>query len=549
MHQRPTRPEILAPAGGPDCLPAAVAGGADAVYLGLRHFNARGRAENFRSAELADHVAYLHHHGLKCYVVLNTLVHDDELAKALDLAAAAHAAAVDAVIVQDLGLWRLLGQELPGLERHSSTQMTVHEPAQVEALAALGATRLVTARELSRDDLAACMAAARACGVEIEHFVHGALCYAFSGQCLISNFAGCRSANRGTCAQNCRFEYRPPADADADTLLSMKDLSLLAEVPELCDMGVASFKIEGRLKGPEYVYLVSRIYREAVDAWQRGEAFDVAAGHARLREVFARGFTDAAWRGGYGAAAREHRYASDQQPDGRLLSLDRRSGRALLDVAERPQPGQGYRLVVDDYRDGFLITGIDERRRDGAWPCRVRIGRHGPRIPANTPIHRNTDHRHRAAAETAMAQVPLAAVRARRVVDLRISAEPGQPLALAWTLSGGASGQLHSDLPVQAASAAPLSVDGLRSKLGAFADAPYQLGDLVLDVSEPCFVPAAALKRLRRALVAELAGQAAVEPLSPTWQPPVKQRPRLRQTALWVAVADLASAQAALAAG
>ncbi|MBA2481061.1 MAG: U32 family peptidase, partial [Planctomycetes bacterium] len=423
-------PEVLAPVGSPDCLPAAVAGGADAVYLGLRHFNARGRAENFRKADLARNVAYLHGHRVKCYVVMNTLVHDDEYPKALDLARCAADAGVDAVIVQDLGLWSVLAREVPGLKRHASTQMTIHHASQIEVLARLGAERVILARELTLAEVAACTERAHELGVETEHFVHGALCYAFSGQCLMSNFAGCRSANRGTCAQNCRFDYvqrapssvlRPLSDsatapvsptsdaASPDTELSMKDLSLIARVAELADIGVASLKIEGRLKGPEYVHTVSRAYREAVDAWVARTPFDVASARERLKDVFSRANSDAPLSGGYGSSARLHRYdpAQDRSPDAELVSCDRARGEVVVAAKGEITAGQGYAYSVGFHTGGFLVTRADRGRTPGSWKLSVRIAEHGPRLPAGLALFRNADHERKREAAAAMARVPV----------------------------------------------------------------------------------------------------------------------------------------------
>jgi len=582
------RPEVLAPAGSADCLPAAVAGGADAVYLGLRHFNARGRAENFRKADLARHVAYLHHHGLKCYVVLNTLVHDDEFPKALDLASAAHSAGVDAAIVQDLGLWSALGRALPGLERHASTQMTVHDPSQVVALAGLGARRVILARELSLDEVRACTDAAHAHGIETEHFVHGALCYAFSGQCLMSNFAGCRSANRGTCAQNCRFDYsvgeggiRPPPQQRASgaaptkaeregapapaitdhgtepqTVLSMKDFALVGRIGELADAGVASLKIEGRLKGPDYVYTVSRVYRAAADAWAAGTRFDVAAAREVLKDVFARAQTDAPLTGDYAATSRLHRYQpeNDRAPDARLLSVDRGAGTAFI-AGNGIRAGQGFTFAVGFWNGGLLITAADPSGTVGAlprWRCKVRIAEHGPRLPADLPLFRNADHARRHEATTAMAAVPLAAVADPGIVlDLTVSGTPGVVLHVDGVTADGRGAGADSAMPLAAARGAPLTAAQLVDKLGGLGGSGFDLGRLECRLIGDCFLPAAELKEVRRRLVAALAAQPVAEPLDPLAPalPPEPGVPRRRHAALWVAVGSLAGARAALAAG
>ena len=552
------RPEVLAPVGAPDCLPAAVAGGADAVYLGLRHFNARGRAENFRKAELPRQIAYLHHHGVKCYVVMNTLVHDDEYAKALDLAAAAHAAAADAVIVQDLGLWRAMARELPGLKRHASTQMTIHHPSQVAVLASLGAERVILARELSLAEVTACTVEAARLGIETEHFVHGALCYAFSGQCLMSNFAGCRSANRGTCAQNCRFDYvktktAEPEQAPAaiDTEISMKDFSLIGRIGELADAGVASLKIEGRLKGPEYVYTTSRVYRAASDAWAAGKQFDATAARELLKDVFSRPHTDAPLMGEYGSTSRLHRYdpAQDRSPDALLDSADRARGELIIRSKQPVTAGQGYAFSVGFFNGGFLVIGAD-RVGDGRWRCKVRIAEHGPRLPEGMPLFRNADHERKREAATAMAAVPTQAVPEPTIgVRLDVSGSAGAPLTVLAQASDGREARAVSEVPLQPATGRPVDAAMLSDKLGSFGGTTYHLADLVSTLPEGLFLPASALKTLRRVVVEALDAQPAAAPLTVTWTPPEPGIPRRRRTALWVAVGSLAAGRAALAAG
>lgn len=539
-------PEVLAPAGAPECLPAAVAGGADAVYLGLRHFNARGRAENFRKADLPRHVAYLHRHGLKCYVVLNTLVHDDEHAKAIDLAWHAHVAGVDAAIIQDLGLWRLLRRTVPGLHLHASTQMTVHDPSQIAVLAGLGAQRVILARELSLREIRACADTARAHGIEIEHFVHGALCYAFSGQCLMSNFAGCRSANRGTCAQNCRFAYE--TGNGTETEISMRDLALVDRIGELAEAGVASLKIEGRLKGPDYVYTVARAYREAVDAWAAKRRPDPAITREPLAEVFARPFTTTPLDADYGPAARLHRSEPlrDRIADATLVSLDRRSGLAVVQAVRRPAAGIGYAFAVGMWNDGFLVTAADDLG-GGRWRLRVRADARGPRAPEGTPLFVNRDQRRERDAAAAMAAVPLPSEEQGGMpCDLTISATPGSAIALRASAADGRQAGITGPV-VQAATGRPLTSEALADSAGALGGSGFILRRLDAQLDGACFVPASELKRLRREFVAALAAQPAGTP--PAHEPPAVAQPRQRGTRLWVMAGSEAAARTATAAG
>src|SRR5687767_9543966 len=266
---RGARPEILAPAGDRAGLEAAVRAGADAVYFGLPSFSARARATNFREEELAETVEHLHRHGVRGYVALNTLLFDDELEHAARAVAACARAGVDAVIVQDLGVAALVRALAPELPVHASTQMTCTDAAAVELARSAGASRVILARELSLAEIAQIRAAT---DVELEVFVHGALCIAYSGQCLTSEAIGGRSANRGACAQACRLPYELVVDGELRDLseraylLSPEDLEASALVPDLVALGVSSLKIEGRLKGPDYVAAATQLYRAAVDA-------------------------------------------------------------------------------------------------------------------------------------------------------------------------------------------------------------------------------------------------------------------------------------------
>lgn len=277
--------EILSPAGSPEALRAAVCAGADAVYLGFGQFNARRGAKNFTRDEFASAVSYCRLRGVKVYLTLNTLCADRELPQAVDCAVQASQLGADAVLVQDMGLVRALRQAAPDLPLHASTQMSLHSLDGVKAAADLGMARVVLGRELSRRDIAyICQRSP----IEIEVFVHGALCMCWSGQCFMSSVIGGRSGNRGMCAQPCRLPYGWGDMADGHPL-SMKDMSLAGHLKELREMGVASAKIEGRMKRPEYVYTVTKVYADALREGREPTAEELR----RLELAFSRqGFTD-----------------------------------------------------------------------------------------------------------------------------------------------------------------------------------------------------------------------------------------------------------------
>ena len=281
------RLEILAPAGNADMLKAAVFGGADAVYLGLTGFNARRTAGNFTPEELAEAVKFCHARDVRVHVTLNTLVYDTELPQLAQAVRAVAAAGADAVIVDDLATAQLVKQIAPTLALHGSTQMSIHTPEGARELAALGYDRVILARELSLEEICAvCAASPLAC----EVFVHGALCMAMSGQCMMSAFLGGRSGNRGACAGPCRLPFDAtaglrPGQPGRACHLSLKDMDHLPHLRELMDAGVASVKIEGRLRTPEYAAVCAASCRAARD----GLPYDAAL----LRDIFSRsGFTD-----------------------------------------------------------------------------------------------------------------------------------------------------------------------------------------------------------------------------------------------------------------
>lgn len=266
-------PELLAPAGNPAMLHAAVRAGADAVYLGMQSFNARRNAGNFDDAALAEAVRYCHLRGVRVYVTMNTLILQSEMDEAVSCAKTASALGVDAFIVQDLGLLCRLREACPQVRLHASTQMSIHSSAGIQACAQLGVRRVTLARELSLPEIASLCDEASALGMQVEVFAHGAICVCYSGQCLMSSLIGARSANRGFCAQPCRLAYRliDPDDPErvlrspGDHLLSPRDLCTVSDLGALIDAGVDSLKIEGRMKSPEYVFTTVSVYREALD--------------------------------------------------------------------------------------------------------------------------------------------------------------------------------------------------------------------------------------------------------------------------------------------
>ena len=342
--------ELLAPAGSMEALRAAVCNGADAVYLGADTFNARINARNFSAADLQEAVVYCHVRGVKVHLTLNTLVLDREMPRAAELIRLAASCGVDAFIVQDLGMVSLCRQLAPDVPIHASTQMSIHSLEGVLEAAALGCSRVVLARELPAEEIAHIC---KRSPVEIEVFVHGALCMCYSGQCYLSSVIGRRSGNRGQCAQPCRLPYGYGRFESTRYPLSLKDNCLAGELDELRRMGVASIKIEGRMKRPEYVAIVTRAYRTVLNGGKLTQA-DLQ----ELETAFSRqGFTDGYFKGQTGSDMFGRRQESEDTAD--LFA----SARATYEQGETQRigvrfyamihRGQPARLAVED-PDGNL---------------------------------------------------------------------------------------------------------------------------------------------------------------------------------------------------
>ena len=282
--------ELLSPAGDLECLKVAVQNGADAVYFGAEEFNARANGKNFNREELVEATQYAKLRGVKTHLTLNILIKNNEFENAIKLVEFAYNSGIDAVIIQDLGLAKKVIELFPDLEVHSSTQMTIYDLDGANKIKDLGFSRCVLARELSINEIEHIC---KNTDIDIEVFIHGALCICYSGQCLMSSMIGGRSGNRGKCAGTCRLPYtllRDNKEQAKGYLLSSKDVCTLDIIPELINSGVKSFKIEGRMKSPEYVGIVTSIYRKYIDLAESGEEYKVdEKDKEKLMQIFNRG--------------------------------------------------------------------------------------------------------------------------------------------------------------------------------------------------------------------------------------------------------------------
>lgn len=356
------KPELLAPAGNMESLKAAIEAGCDAVYLGGYMFGARSFAGNFSNEEIKEAVLYAHLYGVKIYVTVNTLIYEDEVETFMNYIDFLYKADVDAVIIQDLGMLDLVRSTYPLLEIHASTQMHIHNLEGVKFVEELGVKRAVLARETDIDTI---LEIKNKTNIEIEIFVHGALCISYSGQCLMSSLIGGRSGNRGSCAGSCRQKYDLMVEEngifkkvnDDAYLLSTKDLNTLEYLGQLIDAGVESFKIEGRMKRPEYVYLVVRLYRKAIDQYCKEKKIEIAEEDIlELKKIFNREFTK-----GFLFHEKEQNFMNQKRPNhmgipiGKVLSYQK--GMVTIKLWEPLQNGDGIR-IIGKKDSGTIVTKI-----------------------------------------------------------------------------------------------------------------------------------------------------------------------------------------------
>jgi putative protease len=516
------KPELLAPAGNWECVKAAVANGADAIYFGLPRFNARLRADNFTEEDLPKLMDYMHSRGVKAFVTMNTLIFSDEMADAEKFLILLANNKVDAAIVQDIGLVHLARQVVPQFEIHASTQMTLTSPEGIEFAKKLGITRAVLARELSLRELEKFHADSI---LPLEVFVHGALCVAYSGQCLTSEALGQRSANRGECAQACRLPYQLVVDGiikdlgDKRYLLSPQDLAAIEEVPKLMALGIESFKIEGRLKSPEYVSAVTQVYRKAIDAClaQQREIYQVPANDEyKLEMTFSRGLYSG-WM--HGVNHQELVHARYGKKRGAFVGFIDAVGRDHVTVSvETPvKPGDG---VVFD-------IGGDTNNEQGGRLYQIRGGNlyfeHGKidfaQLKRGDRVWKTDDPQLDKELRQSFRNDPPARGKG---LELVISGEENTPLKLDVRY-GDFSAVLYSQIPLQRAQKQPLTAERLREQLGRLGGTKYQLDTLTVKSLDGLILPVSELNRLRREMVAVLDAVPETAPLV------VSAKPRLTE--------------------
>jgi putative protease len=535
MHAADSTPELLSPAGNWDCARAAVAAGADAIYFGLPRFNARLRADNFIAQDLPELMDYLHRYGVKGFVTMNTLIFSGEIEAAEAQLREIANARVDALIIQDLGLAKLARTVAPNVELHASTQMTITSPeglAFIETLFPM--ERAVLARELSVSEIQRFTQSPNPQSpiTPLEVFVHGALCVAYSGQCLTSESLGQRSANRGECAQACRMPYEIVVDGitrdlgEHRYLLSPQDLAAVDLIPDLVRAGVKSFKIEGRLKSPEYVAAVTRVYRKALDAAIGKPAAPVTTeDRYALEMTFSRGLSTG-WLAGTNHPYLTHgRFGKKRGP---LLGTIADCGNGWIKLTQTTgvplQPGDGVVFDAGENRDLEQGARIWKIEGDRIIFHRTYSGINFDRIQPGNTLYKTSDPK--LESEIRRFWQNAKPQEKKTQLHLIVRGTPGELLEIQHN-----EHTVQSTIPLQPADKRPLDTETLTAQLGRLGETDYDLASLDNQLTGPCHFPLSALNQLRRDLVAKLDSHFRKQkstpptPITTTWRDLLPPRP------------------------
>lgn len=533
-------PELLAPAGSLDAVRAAVANGANAVYLGASMYNARDEGAQLSLDELGQACALAHSRGVRVYLTFNVLIKPGELEEALVYLGECIDRGIDAAIVQDLGVVRLIQRVYPELEVHGSTQMTVHDPSGARVMQRLGIERVVLARENTLTDVAAIREAVPELG--LETFIHGALCISYSGQCFMSGMISERSANRGSCVQSCRKDYTLQDEASGATLdrgflISAKDLAAHDHLAELARLGVGCLKVEGRKKKPEYVATVTRGYRTWLDRVAQGETAPPPTAETEpLVQIFSRGNTGGMYGGRQG-----REYITRAQPDNRGLPIGTVTGRAgneiLVETTHPVAVGDGIGFEPNDAPTvasttvGGAVTAVREiGRTNGTHRLALVLRTRGVQVREGWRVVRSSDATLLSAAQTSYAAVALPDGVSRTRVDVRVFGHAGGPLKTLWK-AGDDEITVRGETPLAPAARRALDVTQLREQFGRLGETAFALGALETSgLGADLFLPVSELNRIRQEAIAALEERRGWSAMSDT---------AARQTRITDAVADV----------
>lgn len=496
-------PELLSPAGSLDAARAAIANGANAIYLGAEKFNARDDGAQLTMDDLEQACRLAHAAGVRVYLTFNVLFKPAELRDALWHLGECIDRGIDAAIVQDIGAVRLIQQVYPGFEIHGSTQMTVHDASGARMMQGLGVNRVVLARENTLDDIRAIRAAVPELG--LESFVHGALCIAYSGQCFMSGMISERSANRGSCAQSCRKDYvltdtDTGAELDRGYLISARDLGAWDHLADISAAGIGCLKVEGRKKKPEYVATVTHGYRNFLDRVARGEWKPPTPEETQpLVQIFSRGFTGGMYGGRQGRD-----YVTRNQPDNRGFELGKVTGsegaELIVTVTHPIEVGDGLGFEhpqgASHGNMGFAVTRVRTiSSRNGGL---VQAILPAERVPTGWIVVRSSQAGLLSRARSSYAAVPRQGPETKTPVDVSVSGSVGSPLSTLWTAEGE-SVRVDSTIPLAAAERHGLDAERLQAQLGRLGETPFTLGNIELSGLAPgMFLPVSALNDVRQ---------------------------------------------------
>ena len=509
MWKTERKVELLAPAGSMEALRAAVQNGCDAVYLGGSMFGARAFANNFDEDEIQEAIAYAHVYGVRVFVTVNTLIREEEFEDCVRYVQFLYEHDVDAVIIQDLGLFSVLRQRFPDMELHASTQMHIHNPQGIRFMESCGASRVVVPRETPLKEIRAYAAL----GVDLEVFVQGALCVSYSGQCLMSSLTLQRSGNRGECAQNCRMKYQLEKregghseilQGKGEYLLSPKDMNTLERVPELIEAGIASFKIEGRMKRPEYVALMVALYRKAIDAYYEGRTFiyDEAV-DMQMKKIFNRGFTQGHLFHHYGA-----QLMNPIRPNhigvkvGKVIQVTR--DKIVIRLQDTLRQQDGIRILQEPkdigfqvnflYKDGLLVN-------HGAAGDIVELDKTAPVVKGSIVL-KTSDAQQLQALQKSYEAAP------RKVaVYAQFTMQAGKPAVLEIMDEEGRSVRVESDAVCETARKMPLKEERIAAQLKKSGDTPFVFENISYQLDAQGILPIRELNQMRRSALAELEEQ------------------------------------------
>lgn len=513
MGEEKRKMELLAPAGSFEAFKAAVENGADAVYLGGKSFSARASAANFGSEDLKRAVIYAHERQVKVYVTVNILIADSEFPELADYLYELYSLGVDALIVQDIGVAHFIKEVLPDMEIHASTQMTQNNTFGIQQLKKMGFSRVVLARETSAADIEKM---ARETELDIEVFAHGALCISYSGQCLMSSYIGARSGNRGRCAQPCRLTYQLVDENGKDVLagkrlgehlLSPRDLNLAEHLAELQKIGVHSLKIEGRMKRPEYVATVVRIYRKALDQLESNHIFELdAKDQYDLTQIFNRDFTSGYLNGYQGSEMMSYSRPNNRGTKlGRIQEVinTRFMNRLTIKLENTLNLGDGLEIWTSHGREGITVN-----KMHNASGRSVGSADEGEIVDIDfTGMARVGDRVFKTYDQELMEKAKLSfqegKERRKRPLRMTLSGTLGDKLSLE-VQEGARKITVTSLTEAQEAVNRPLEYEYLFKQLGRLGNTPFFLEELVLNLQEDIIIPVSEINELRRSAIEEL---------------------------------------------